>query len=510
MPRHALIAAALAAAAIAPPSARAAITFAPPVPYDLGAGSGPDSVALADVDRSSGLDAVVAERTAGTVAVLLNRGDGTFADAVHYPACDKPADVVAGPIDADFAVDVAVRCEGGAVAVLQGSGDGLFAPPDVQPGLGAAQSLTLAQLGGGGPREIAYAAAGVDGPELCWSSYAAGDWATPECGDDPASASYTPIAGDIAAADLSDPPGSPALDELITGDYLDADSILFWGRDPTDGFASWTHSTRHTGDTSADPHAAPPVILATDLQRDGDVDVVAAHSPGPGGLAVFLWSDRGIPLGLGTQYASLPNATTGGAGDLDGDGLPDVALAGTAGQGMAHHGRRDGGLGTGQAFDTPASGTDVDMAAGDVTGDGRADLVMTAAAADSVSVLRATGRASKPHDKPPRPGSHGVGAVPKRVEVKLGRKFAVGRAKNPPATKTVQKLFASHGRLIAKGITFVPSKRRVAMDVKLTKKGRRLLKRLGELKVKLRVVARGTTGLPSNLERDIRLKLKAP
>jgi hypothetical protein len=177
---------------------------------------------------------------------------------------------------------------------------------------------------------------------------------------------------------------------------------------------------------------------------------------------------------------------------------------------MAHHGRRDGGLGTGQAFALPASGTDVDMAVGDVTGDGRADLVMTAAGGDSVSVLRATGRATKPHEKPPRPGNRGIGAVPKRIEVKLGRKFAVGRAKNPPTTKTIQKLFASHHRLIARGTTFVPAKRRVAMDVKLTKRGRRLLKRLGELKVKLRVVARGTTGLPSSLERDIELKLKAP
>jgi hypothetical protein len=507
MPRGALIPVALAAAALAAPAAQAAITFAPAVPYDLGAGSGPESVALADLDGVNGLDAVVAERSAGTVAVLLGNGDGTFAAPVHYPACAGASGVVAGRLNADANADVAVRCDAGAVAVLPGTGGGVLGPADVQASMSVDRGPALAQVNPGGPREIVYAATGPNGPELCWSSYASGDWTTPECGDDPSSAVYTPIAGDIVAADLADPPGSGARDEVITGDYHDAGNLLFWGRDPTNAFASWSHSARQTGDTSPAPPAAPPAILATDLQGDGDVDVVASHWGSPGGLAVFLWGEHGIALGQGAQYPSLPDVTTGAAGDFDGDGLPDIAVAGQAGEGMAHHGRLDGTLAAGEAFATPGNGAGVDVAAGDVTGDGRADLVITAAGEDSVSVLRATGSAPRPGVKPPRPANRGISGIPRRIRVKT-RKLTVGRAKNPPAVKTVQKLTARHRGLIAKGTTFVPAGRRVAMEVKLTARGRRLLRKLGELKVKLRVVARGTTGLPSTVKRDITLRLR--
>jgi hypothetical protein len=499
MLRRALMLVAL-TAAVAAPTAHAAITFAP-TRYDLGAGSGPESVALADLDGIHGVDIVVAERSAGTVAVLLGRGNGTFASAVHYPACAGASGVVADPIDADADVDVVVRCDAGAVALLPGAGAGTLGVPDVQPSMAADRGLTLAQVTPGGRREIVYAAStGANGDELCWSAYGTGGWTAPECGDDPSSAAYTPIAGDIAAADLADPPGSARRDELITGDWSSPANLLFWGRDPRNGFVSWTHSMRGTGDTSTAEHAGPPAIVTTDLQRDGDLDVIAAHSGSPGGLAVFLWGEHGIALGEGAQYASLSDVTTGAAGDFDRDGLSDVAFAGTAGEGMAHHGRLDGALAPGQPFATPGTGTNVDMTAADVTGDGRADLVMTAGADNSVSVLRATGSA------PPPAGTRGVGDIPQRITSKA-RNLTVGRAKNPPATSTVQRLIAKHTVLVAKGTTVVPIGRTVAVKARLTAKGRRLLRKRGELKVTLRLVATGPTGQPSKLKRHILLRL---
>lgn len=506
VPILAAVAAATLAACAAP--AHAAITFAAPVTYDLGAGAVPDSVALADLDGVRGLDLVVAERSTGSVAVLLNDGDGTFADALLYPACPGAADVVAGPIDADFDVDVAVRCDGGAVALLPGAGTGELGTADADPSLLVARGLTLAQIVPGGPREIVYAADGPDGPMLCWSAYLSGDWAAAQCGDHPPSPDYTPIAGDIAAADLSDPPASRPRDEVLTGDRLSAGNLLVWGRNPSNGYASWTHGTRLTGDTGEAENAAPPAILTADLQADGDTDVVASHFGSPGGLAVFLWGENGIRQGLGAQYASLADVVTGGAGDFDRDELPDVAVADATGHGLAHRGKANGKLGGGAPFAVPGGGgAPVAMAVGDVTGDGRSDIVITAPAARRVAVLRATGTAPKPPVKRPVPGRKGVSAIPKSITV-TARRLTVGMVKNPPATKTTQKLFAKQGVLVAKGVTFIHAGTRAPMKVVLTNRGRELLRKLGELKVRLKVVARGTTGLPSKLTRHITLERK--
>jgi hypothetical protein len=99
-----------------------------------------------------------------------------------------------------------------------------------------------------------------------------------------------------------------------------------------------------------------------------------------------------------------------------------------------------------------------------------------------------------------------VGDIPQRITSKA-RNLTVGRAKNPPATSTVQRLIAKHTVLVAKGTTVVPIGRTVAVKARLTAKGRRLLRKRGELKVTLRLVATGPTGQPSKLKRHILLRL---
>jgi FG-GAP-like repeat len=505
MLRRVLVLAAVCIAVVPAPPAHAEITFAART-YELGAGAGPQSVALADLDGVHGLDLIVAERSTGSVAVLLNASAGPLADPLHYPACPGASDVVVGPIDADFDLDVAVRCDGGAVALLPGLGTGELGPADVQSGMLAADGLTLAQVTPGGPDELVYAADGPSGPMLCWSAHLSGDWAAPQCGDHPPNPDYTPIAGDIAAADLSDPPASRPRDEVITGDYDDAGNILIWGRNPNDAFASWTHGSRPTGDANAPPYTGSPAIMTPDLQSDGDTDVVASYAGSPGGLAVFLWGETGIRPGPGAQYPALAHVVTGGTGDFDGDTLADVAVADAKGHIGAHHGSANGKLAHGDAYRVPdGGGAATDMATGDLDADGRTDIAITEPAVDGVAVLTATGKAPKPHVKPPAPGRKGVGAIPKSIRV-TARKVTVGMAKNPPATKTNQRLVAKHGILVAKGVTFIHAGTRVPMKVKLTERGRTLLRELGELKVRLKVVARGTTGRPSKLTRHITLK----
>jgi hypothetical protein len=100
--------------------------------------AGPSAVALADVDGDGKLDVVAANRYAGTVSVMLGKGDGTFPDHVDYPAggiregyCSKavgPVSVALGDLDRDGHLDMVTANQGGDTAsVLLGKGDGTFA-----------------------------------------------------------------------------------------------------------------------------------------------------------------------------------------------------------------------------------------------------------------------------------------------------------------------------------------------------------------------------------------------
>ncbi len=115
-------------------------TFKAPVTYGSG-GTGPMSIAAADINGDGKIDLVVANCgcayegffNTGTAAVLLGNGDGTFQPAVSYGAGQNPWSVAVADVNADGKPDVLVAdsCWCGlnaSVAVLLGNGDGTLQP----------------------------------------------------------------------------------------------------------------------------------------------------------------------------------------------------------------------------------------------------------------------------------------------------------------------------------------------------------------------------------------------
>lgn len=118
-------------------------TFQPALAFSAGGLTGPQAVSIADMNRDSKPDLIVASPCAdagchGSVGVLLGNGDGTFHAALHYSAGGLYAQSVAvadlnrdGSPDALVVTDVTV-CKGGScyfpsgVGVLLGNGDATF------------------------------------------------------------------------------------------------------------------------------------------------------------------------------------------------------------------------------------------------------------------------------------------------------------------------------------------------------------------------------------------------
>ncbi len=75
---------------------------------EFGVGRSPSSVAVGDLDGDGDLDLAVANQRDDSVSILLNLGDGTFADDVFYWAGDGPWSVAVGDLDGDRDLDLAV------------------------------------------------------------------------------------------------------------------------------------------------------------------------------------------------------------------------------------------------------------------------------------------------------------------------------------------------------------------------------------------------------------------
>jgi hypothetical protein len=100
-------------------------TFQPKVNYPVG--SGPDALAVADVNGDGKLDLVTGNDTGADVSVLLGNGDGTFEAQQKYNAGSFPHWVTLADLNGDGAPDIAVTNEGGnTVGVLLNNGDGTF------------------------------------------------------------------------------------------------------------------------------------------------------------------------------------------------------------------------------------------------------------------------------------------------------------------------------------------------------------------------------------------------
>jgi hypothetical protein len=111
-------------------NASAQLTFAPPVPYQVGAS--PATVTTADLNGDGFPDLVVG--TTQGVATLLNNGDGTFAHFTPYPTGGVPSFcygscVVAANLSENSLPDIAFTRSGGGFGVLLNNGDGTFKAP---------------------------------------------------------------------------------------------------------------------------------------------------------------------------------------------------------------------------------------------------------------------------------------------------------------------------------------------------------------------------------------------
>lgn len=334
-------------------------TFAPEVAYALPQ-TDHRSLIAADLNADGKAD-LVAANGAGKVAVMFNQGDGTFGTAFSYtiPAGSVVAtgSVAAADFDGDGVRDLAVTHDQG-VAVLINVGSGAF-----QGAVNYAE-----------PSPYAVAAGDVDADgktDLAILTPSALHVRRNQGGGVFGSSASFAVKGTyLALADLS---GDGKLDVAAVDDVNDQANVLLNAGDGTFG-AAVSHAVG----------GFPRGVVVGDANGDGKPDILTANRDD--GTISVLRNQGGGAFGAKSDFpvGDYPSAFTGG--DMNGDGRIDLviadALAGVAGVAV--------NFGNGSfapaPFYAPGAFNLKSAALADLNGDGRLDVA--APGVDSTDALK--------------------------------------------------------------------------------------------------------------------------
>ncbi|MGY3088378.1 hypothetical protein ACVWYF_001411 [Hymenobacter sp. UYAg731] len=350
-------------------------SFGPLMQYATGAGA-PGEVALGDVNGDGRPDIVAVSRgnaAANSVVVLLRQVGGGFATGVPYPTGNNsfPTGVALGDVNNDGRLDIITANAGtSAVSVFLGQVGGTFAAmvPYTTGASTNPRSVALADVNADGRPDI------ISGNMNTTASILLG-----QAGGTFAAPVFYPSGGtyDLVVADLN-ADGRP---DIVTADINTGTVGVALGQ---------------AGGSFSAPISYPGGGLVTsvrvgDINGDGRPDIVTAN-PVVSAVGVLMGQAGGTFAPVVSYSAGSQNyPQTTALGDVNGDGRLDVVTA----NGNRYNvgvllGLAGGGLAPAISYPVNSNYQTDNVTLGDVNGDGRPDIIMTAGASQ-VGVLLNTG-----------------------------------------------------------------------------------------------------------------------
>ena len=342
-------------------------------PQLLTLGVGPASIAAADLDGDQKPDLVIADAEAGKIYVEIATGAGLFASPVTYSLGTQPGALALADVNGDGKPDV-IAGDATGIDVLIGKGDGTLDPVKTFPAGGSLSSVTIADFNSDSKPDVAAANAASGGVSLFLGngngtfqgvrtialtgssvplSTVTGDFNGDGKADlivafsqsDPTqpggiavllgkgNGTFQPPANiTLPGSFIQEPVGSASTAPLIAGDFngdgkLDIAVVVIG---PTSnqvvvllGKGDGTFQPPVTTNTNT----APPMMVATELNQDGILDLLLADCCGLSEASYLLGNGDGT-FQPEVTFPSGPNPRGIAVADFGNDGLLGIAVIG--------------------------------------------------------------------------------------------------------------------------------------------------------------------------------------
>jgi len=374
------------------------------------------ALAAADLDGDGNCDLVLSSYYDNSVSVYLGHGDGTFDPAVVYPAGTGPRKVTVCDGDGDGIPDLLmVSRNEDLVYALRGNGDGTFQPlVTYSTGYDPVRAETK-DLDGDGIPDMVVA---HDDSILVRLGIGGGAFAPP--------AEYAPVSGlrtlviedfngdqvpDMAASYYSSfriyqGNGDGTFFLLGTQETGGSLTVADFDRDGRPDLALQYSTSSHEGPTitmltndglggfenrgALDPQGLSDEVLAGDVDGDGRPDLVVLNE-GEYGISILKGRGDGTLCGSGSEF-TVTYGNHIDLGDFDGDGIPDTAATVYQSEDRVIIRLGDGSGGYLDPTDYPLDNVNPEfITSADFDGDGDLDLVTANDYGCSVSVLAGNG-----------------------------------------------------------------------------------------------------------------------
>jgi hypothetical protein len=339
------------------------------------------SVAAADFDADGTVDLAVGYgqgTSVSSLAILKGDGVGNFASLAGYDAGINPGKIVAADMRHIGRKDLAISSVSATTQNNQllvflnsgGTGQSLFQSPAAYPLTSPPLDLVAADFNNDSYPDVA-----VRAQDWKSNGSAGGDGLTIMVGSATGALTRGASYGALASQSLQAPLVATDFDGDGNLDLLAGPFILLGRGDAT------FIAARHFAAGSQLQGLSGNKVVTADFNRDGKRDVAVPNN----GCCPVSSVSVGLGNGDGTFQApagysipnSVSNATDLAAGDVNGDGIPDLIILGSDSNASVLLGNGDGTFKT--AVNTPVgnyANTARSMALGEFDGDSRADLVV--------------------------------------------------------------------------------------------------------------------------------------